>query len=117
MHREVLGDRLRGREFPQAGDVDLDSLAHRTDRFTGADLEDLVRRAGLFALRESLGAQIVTADHFEKALEETRASVTPEIEREYEQMAARLKQDSLALDPIGFIAPGMLKPHGPKGAE
>jgi transitional endoplasmic reticulum ATPase len=32
-------------------------------------------------------------------------------------MAARLKQDSLAIDPIGFISPGMLKPHGPKGTE
>ena len=70
-----------------------------------------MRRAGLFALRGSLDAQTVTAAHFAAALEETRASVTPEIEREYEQMAARLKQDSLALDPIGFVSPGMLKPR------
>jgi len=102
-------------KMPVASDVDLDDLAARTERFTGADLEDLVRRAGLFALRESLDAQQVTAAHFAKALEETRASVTPEIEREYEQMAARLKQDSLALEPIGFIAPGMLKPREKKG--
>ena len=102
-------------KMPVASDVDLDDLAARTERFTGADLEDLVRRAGLFALRESLDAQQVTAAHFAKALEETRASVTPEIEREYEQMAARLKQDSLALEPIGFIAPGMLKPREKEG--
>jgi hypothetical protein len=62
-------------------------------------------------LRESLQAKEVTAAHFEAALAETRASVTPEIEREYEQMAARLKQDSLAIVPIGFVAPGMLKPR------
>ncbi|MDB5718085.1 MAG: ATPase, partial [Sphingomonas bacterium] len=79
------------------------------DRFTGADLEDLVRRAGLFALRQSLGATEVTMAHFDAALKETRASVTPEMEREYEQMAARLKQDALAIDPIGFVSPGMLK--------
>ncbi|MET0269471.1 MAG: CDC48 family AAA ATPase [Sphingomonas sp.] len=108
--RRILGIHTDG--MPLAGDVDLDSLAARTDRFTGADLEDLVRRAGLFALRESIDAGIVTAAHFTSALAETRASVTPEIEREYEQMAARLKQDSLALDPIGFISPGMLKPRG-----
>jgi transitional endoplasmic reticulum ATPase len=47
--------------------------------------------------------------HFDAALKETRASVTPEMEREYEQMAARLKQDALAIDPIGFVSPGMLK--------
>ncbi|HWL46313.1 MAG TPA: CDC48 family AAA ATPase [Sphingomonadaceae bacterium] len=96
---------------PLAGDVDLDALARRTERFTGADLEDLVRRAGLFALRESLGANEVTAAHFDKALAETRASVTPEIEREYEQIAANLKQNALALEPIGFVSPGMLKPR------
>ena len=52
---------------------------------------------------------------FEKALEDSRASVTPEMERDYEQMAAKLKQDAAAIQPIGFVGPGMLKPHGPKG--
>lgn len=102
--------------MPLAGDVDLDSLAERADRFTGADLEDLVRRAGLFALRESLEVREVTMAHFEKGLAETRASVTPEMEHEYEQIAANLKQKALAIDPIGFIVPGMLTPRGPKGA-
>ncbi|MGH6782100.1 MAG: ATP-binding protein, partial [Sphingomonadaceae bacterium] len=102
-------------KMPLGEDVDLDTLAERTDRFTGADLEDLVRRAGLFALRESLAIEKVTMAHFEKALTETRASVTPEMEREYEAMAAKLKQDALKLEPIGFIAPGMLHPRGPKG--
>ncbi len=97
--------------MPLAEDVDLDQLARRTDRFTGADLEDLVRRAGLFALRGSLDATSVTMRHFDDALEETRASVTPEMEREYEQMASRLKQDALSLNPIGFISPGMLTPR------
>ncbi len=101
--------------MPLAPDVDLDALAARTERFTGADLEDLVRRAGLFALRESLSANVVTAAHFERALGETRASVTPEIEHDYERISAQLKQDSLSLSPIGFVAPGMLKPRGEKG--
>jgi transitional endoplasmic reticulum ATPase len=113
--RRILG--IHAAKMPIADDVDLDDLAARTERFTGADLEDLVRRAGLGALRESLGATTVTAAHFDKALEDTRASVTPEIEREYEQMAARLKQDSLALEPIGFISPGQLKPRGEKGKD
>jgi len=107
--RRILG--IHSANMPLAEDVDLDSLAQRTDHFTGANLEDLVRRAGLFALRGSMQAAQVTAANFEDALEETRASVTPEIEREYEQMAARLKQDSVALQPIGFVGPGMLKPR------
>ena len=111
----ILGIHTEG--MPLTPDVDLPSLARRTERFTGADLEDLVRRAGLIALRGSLQAQQVTAANFETALTETRASVTPEIEQEYEQMAARLKQESMAIAPIGFVAPGMLKPREPRSVD
>ncbi|CAN5342678.1 CDC48 family AAA ATPase [soil metagenome] len=104
-------------KMPLAKDVDLDSLAERTDRFTGADLEDLVRRAGLVALRQSLTIKKVTMAHFDEALGESRASVTPEMEGEYEAMAARLKQDASAIQPLGFIMPGQLHPHGPKGTD
>lgn len=110
--RRILDIHVTG--MPLGEDVDLDALAARTDRFTGADLEDLVRRAGLSALRASLDTPAVTMAHFEMALEETRASVTPEMEREYEQIAARLKQDAMALQPIGFVAPGMLRPSDGK---
>jgi transitional endoplasmic reticulum ATPase len=101
--------------MPLAADVDLDRLAERTDRFTGADLEDLVRRAGLFALRDSMDAQEVTMAHFERALGETRASVTEEMERDYSEIEGRLKQEAFGSGGIGFITPGMLTPRGPKG--
>ncbi|MBU1258876.1 MAG: AAA family ATPase, partial [Alphaproteobacteria bacterium] len=96
-------------KMPLGDDVDLASLAARTERFTGADLEDLARRAGLFALRQSLSVDKVTMAHFEAALEETRASVTPEMEHEYEKIQATLKQKALQVDPIGFVSPGMLR--------
>jgi transitional endoplasmic reticulum ATPase len=38
------------------------------------------------------------------------------VEREYEQMAARLKQEANAIQPIGFIAPGQLTAR-PGGKE
>ncbi len=102
--RHILG--IHVAKMPLGPDVDLDSLARRTDRFTGADLEDLARRAGLHALRASLDAPTVSMANFETALKETRASVTPEMEEEYEKIAATLKQDAMALQPIGFGAPG-----------
>jgi transitional endoplasmic reticulum ATPase len=112
--RRILG--IHTKSMPLAGDVDLDSIAQRSERFTGADLEDLVRRAGLNALRGSIEAGSVTMAEFDKALEETRASVTEEMEREYEQIQSSLKQDAhSATGGIGFIAPGMLTPRGPKG--
>jgi len=109
--RHILG--IHTKDMPMAGDVDLDSLASRTDRFTGADLEDLVRRAGLFALRDSLEAKEVTMDHFDRALKETRASVTEEMEREYSEIEGRLKQEAFSSGGIGFISPGMLTPRTP----
>ena len=112
--RHILGIHTKG--MPLAKDVDLDALAERSERFTGADLEDLVRRAGLFALRGSIDAREVTMDQFERALAETRASVTPEMERDYEKIQDNLKQDARgAGGGIGFISPGMLTPRNPKG--
>jgi transitional endoplasmic reticulum ATPase len=90
-------------KMPLADDVSLDALAERTPGFTGADLEDLVRRAGLEALREDVGAQRVDMRLFERALTETRASVTKEMEREYERMADELKQENPRT--IGFGLP------------
>src|SRR5690606_6535714 len=102
--RHILG--IHTRDMPLAEDVDLDELAERTERYTGADLEDLVRRAGLIALRESMSADKVTAEHFERALKETRASVTPDMEREYEEMLATLKQERPRRLPIGLVRQG-----------
>ena len=90
-----------------ADDVDLGALAEKTERFSGADLENLVRKAGLLALRADLATETVTADDFARALEDTRPSVTVEVEKEYERMRKQLKQeDPRGGRPIGFqIAP------------
>ena len=111
--KHILG--IHTRKMPLANDVDLGDLARRTDKFTGADLEDLTRRAGLMALRETLDAKTVTKAHFDAALSETRASVTPDMEREYEKIHDQLKIDAMRPSPsIGFIAPGMVTPKGLK---
>ena len=113
--RRILG--IQTAKMPLAGDVDLDEVARRTARFTGADLEDVVRRAGLVTLRRATDAREVDMAAFEEALGEARASVTADTERDYEQMGARLKQDAMAVQPLGFISPGQLTPRGPKGTD
>jgi transitional endoplasmic reticulum ATPase len=102
--RHILG--IHTRTMPLAEDVSLDEFAERTARYTGADLEDLTRRAGLLALRESLDSDRVTRAHFEQALKETRASVTPEMERDYEEMVRTLKQEGPTRQRVGFIGEG-----------
>jgi transitional endoplasmic reticulum ATPase len=88
--RHILG--IHTKSMPLGPDIDLDVIAERTSRFTGADLEDLTRRAGLLALRETLEAQTITTAHIEQALRETGPSVTPEMEREYGDIMGTLKQ-------------------------
>ena len=79
--------------------------------YTGADLEDLVRRAGLFALREGgADANEVRMAHFSQALNASRATVSPEMEEEYRAMETKLKQAALVPEGMGFVAPGMVKP-------
>jgi transitional endoplasmic reticulum ATPase len=109
--------KIQTAKMPLASDVDLKSIAEQTQRYTGADLEDVVRRAGLVALRQSLQTKEVTMAHFETALADSRATVTPEMENEYQAMSGRLKQQASAIQPIGFVTPGMLRGHGPKGAD
>ena len=95
--------------MPLADDVDLAKIADKTERFTGADLEDVVRRAGLAAIRRD-GAKVtkVTAADFAAALEDSRATVTAEMEEDYAKMKGELKKRAMAVGQIGFIAPGMV---------
>jgi transitional endoplasmic reticulum ATPase len=81
-------------KMPLSSDVDLETLADRTSGYTGADLEDLTRRAGLQALRENIDITEIPMRLFESALSETRASVTEEMEREYRELAETLKSES-----------------------
>ncbi len=86
--------RIHTQDMPLGEDVSLERLAAETHGYTGADLEDLVRRAGMQALRENLEADRIPMRFFEKALTETHASVTPEMEREYSELAETLKHES-----------------------
>jgi transitional endoplasmic reticulum ATPase len=111
--RRILAIHAKG--MPLADDVDLEALARRTDNFTGADLEDLTRRAGLTALRRGLDAAQVTMADFEAALLDTRASVTPQMLEEYARIESTLKSDAVRPDGgIGFVMPGMLRPRSPE---
>jgi transitional endoplasmic reticulum ATPase len=111
--RRILA--IHTKDMPLAKDVDLESLAQRAERFTGADLEDLVRRAGLTALRRGLDSDLVTMADFEAALKETRASVTEEMLNDYAEIQRTLKSDAVRpMGGIGFVLPGMLQPRAPK---
>ena len=89
---EIL--RIHTREMPLADDIDLDSYASNTHGFVGADLESVVREAGMNALRrvrptldldaetidaETLEQLTVTAGDFRQALREVEPSALREV--------------------------------------
>jgi transitional endoplasmic reticulum ATPase len=102
--------KIHTRKMPLAQDVDLAALAAQTPRYTGADLEDVVRRAGLVAIRRSAEtADMVTAADFTEALADSRPTVTEQMEAEYAKMKGELKKRAMAVNPIGFVHEGMLE--------
>lgn len=55
--RAILG--VHTRAMPLHEDVDLDELARRLERFTGAEIEGVCREAAIFALRDNRDASTV----------------------------------------------------------
>ena len=105
---------------PLADDVKLAKVADQTERFTGADLEDVVRRAGLNALRR-VGREVTEVEmvDFTEALKDSRATVTPRMEAEYRKMSGELKKRAKEVQQIGFVHDGMVestraKKHDPE---
>ncbi|MDQ2051783.1 AAA family ATPase [Natronolimnohabitans sp. A-GB9] len=80
--REIFEIHLRDR--PLAADVDVGTLAARTDGAVGSDIEAICRTAAMNAVREYVEASErggphveeieLASDHFERALEETERS-------------------------------------------
>lgn len=103
--------RIHTARMPLGDDVDLARVAFETERFTGADLEDVVRRAGLAAIRRA-GSKVDTVGmaDFEDALSDSRATVTAEMEADYMRMKGELKKRAMEVPQIGFLAPGMVSP-------
>ena len=75
----------------------LKFIAKKTEGYVGADIEAVCREAAILALREDINSKEISKKHFEKALEKVRPSVTPDVEKAYEELqehftAARAKQ-------------------------
>ncbi|MFH0861040.1 MAG: CDC48 family AAA ATPase [Candidatus Altiarchaeota archaeon] len=76
--------KIHTKDMPLKG-VDVEDLAKRTDGYSGADIEGLCKEAGLNALRENIKAKQVTLKHFEKALDETKPSISGEDVKRYQR--------------------------------
>ncbi len=65
------------RRMPLDKDVDLVEIANSTEEYTGAEIENIVREAGMNAIREK--RDVVRKDDFEKAMREIRPAIPKEV--------------------------------------
>jgi len=87
--KEIL--KIHTSKMPLSPDVSLDELAIRTEGYSGADLEELVREAGMAALKRDIDAKEVTLADFEKALSSVRPSITEDMIKFYQQWNEKAK--------------------------
>ena len=71
---------------PLEKDVKIKELVKITEGFVGADIESLIREAGLNALRENQNAMVVSRKDFDEALKRVNASVSSETAQRYKKI-------------------------------
>ncbi|WP_297523628.1 AAA family ATPase, partial [Thermococcus sp.] len=99
--------RVHTRKVPLAEDVNLEELAKRTEGYSGADIEALVREAALIAMRRALQEGIirpgmradevrarvkVTMGDFEEAMKKVGPSISGETMEYYRKIQEQFKQ-------------------------
>jgi transitional endoplasmic reticulum ATPase len=88
--KEIL--KIHTQDIPIKGDPEklLTDLAQRTERFSGADLENLCREAVLASLRDDFNRRMVLNEHFEEAMAKVSPSVDPQLEQYYEKFTTEI---------------------------
>ncbi len=79
---------IHTKNMPLKG-VDLKDIAKRTAGFSGADIEALVREAGLNALRENIDTEEITSKHFEEALKKAVPTLSKDLKEHYNKFEER----------------------------
>jgi len=72
--------------MPLEKDVKLNKLAEQTEGYSGADLQAVVREAGLLTLREDIKSKTVKNKYFEEALKKVSPSISKELIDKYKSI-------------------------------
>ncbi len=79
--------------MPLAEDVSLEKIARNTEGYSGADLENVCREAGMQAIREKMtNIDRIENRHFEFSLSKIKSTLPKEIIERYESMAKQLTE-------------------------
>ncbi|MBS3056157.1 MAG: CDC48 family AAA ATPase [Candidatus Aenigmarchaeota archaeon] len=87
--------KVHTRNTPLASDVNLEKLAERTENYTGADIEALIREAAMSVIREGSKVEKIFMKHFEEALRTVKPSVSKELNDAYRGIVAKKKKQEM----------------------
>ncbi len=96
----ILNVHTKGKGMPLAKDVNLEEISKKTDGFTGADIESLVREAAMLALRENMDIKTVSKKHFNEALKKASPSVTKSTIDAYKKVEENFLKSAKAAVPM-----------------
>ncbi len=81
------------KNMPLAEDVSLKEIAQNTVGYSGADIENVCREAGMQAIREKMDAlEKIENKHFEFALSKIKSTLPKEMTERYESIAKQITE-------------------------
>jgi len=92
--------KVHTKKMPLAKNISLSELAKKTDGYTGADIEAVIREAGMLALRENIESKQVMKKHFDEALKKIRPSVTKNAIEVYKKIEENFLKSAKSAMPI-----------------
>ena len=97
--RKMILD-IHTKKMPLAKNVRINEIAKKTIGYTGADLEGLVREAGMLALRENIDSKEVKKKHFDEALKKIKPSVNKSTIEVYKKVEDSFLKSAKAAVPM-----------------
>jgi len=85
--------KVHSKNMPLANNVSLEKLSQITEGYSGADLENLCREAGMQAIREKMNdIDKIESKHFEAAFIKIKSTLPKEIIEKYQMMAKQITE-------------------------
>lgn len=94
--KKILDVHTKDMPLAENAKAKLDSIAENTMGYSGADLENVVREAGMQAIREKLeDFEMIDLAHLEYALKKIQASLTPDLIAKYNEISEKLSNQKI----------------------
>ncbi|MCF2140765.1 MAG: CDC48 family AAA ATPase [Candidatus Lokiarchaeota archaeon] len=93
---KILDVHTKNMPLSEEAKANLHSIAERTELYSGADLENVIREAGMQAIREKLeDFETIEYSHLEFALSKIAASLTPDLIQKYNEISETLSRQRI----------------------